>query len=412
MNTFKRLRIHYTLTTTLVAAVFLAIVFGGLVGLMFASNSVMSQRTLERALEEYSQSAPSLSPEHTCIIIYTDGSGAIRASSNIDYYEDYAEQIAREAIKTGSGRFKVGGCHFAVEQKALDGGTLYAVIDRTMRREELIDTVLQVALLYACSIGLVGIIAYILSAKTLRPIGDMLKKQRDLIANASHELKTPLTIISTNLDVIKSEPATSVTDNEKWLASITAQIERMQGLIQNMLELSRLEQSQLPYENTDMSQITEGACLAFEAVCFEKQVRLICEIQPDITVSGDKNALERLVVILLDNAIKYSGENGKIGCRLSADGKKMRLSVMNTGEVISKEDEKHVFDRFYRSDGARQHSDKQSFGLGLSIAAATVQAHGGKIMCHGIEDKGTVFEVILPMLRTKKPKKLKTPKSE
>ena len=108
-------------------------------------------------------------------------------------------------------------------------------------------------------------------------------------------------------------------------------------------------------------------------------------------------------MILLDNAIKYCNPDGKVGLRLTADQKRIRLSVMNTGEAISKEEAEHVFDRFYRTDGARKNEDKQSFGLGLSIAAATVSAHGGEITCKGVEGKGTIFTVTLPNYK-KKPK--------
>ena len=197
----------------------------------------------------------------------------------------------------------------------------------------------------------------------------------------------------------QDEPEMTVQDNEKWLSSIDKQIERMQGLIQNMLELSKLEQSELPKVTINLSEIADGACLEFEAVCFEKGVKLVSEIQPDLHVLGERTSLERLVVILLDNAIKYSGENGKVGIGLAQDGKKIVLTVMNTGAVISEEDAKHVFDRFYRSDGARQNDDGKSFGLGLSIAAATVQAHGGTIECKGVENKGTVFRVYLPVAK-------------
>lgn len=405
MNTIKRLRINYSLTTTLVAAIFLAMIFGGLIGLLQASDTVLEMRALERALDAYESYEPNVS-QMSCVLFYVNDSGKVIAKpEDFEHYGKDAENIINDAIKQDNGKYHSGKRFFIVASKRLEYGTLYAIYDRTLRREELVNTVLEIVLIYACSIVLVGIIAYLFSAKTLRPVDDVLKKQRDFIADASHELKTPLTIISTNLSVIKSEPQSTVTDNEKWIESINAQISRMQGLIQNMLELSKLEHSQIPKERVDMSQLTQGACLAFEAVCFEKQVELITDIRPDIYIAGDKNALERLIVILLDNAIKYCGQNGKIGCVLASDNQKMRLSVMNTGDVISKEDEKHVFDRFYRSDGARQNTDNQSFGLGLSIAAATTNAHGGKISCHGVEDKGTVFEVVFPILKNKTKKK-------
>lgn len=256
-----------------------------------------------------------------------------------------------------------------------------------------------VLMVYVVALVIVALMAYLLSARTLAPVEESFKKQRDLIANASHELKTPLTVISTNLSVMKSEPASTIADNEKWIAAIDDQVTRMNGLIVNMLRLSKMENSPPKMSELNFSEITEGACLCFDVVCFEKNLELHTQIDPGITVTGERDSLERLVTCLLDNATKYAGTNGKVGLRLSADGKKAKLVVMNSGEALSPEDAKHVFDRFYRSDGARQNPDNNSFGLGLAIAQATVFAHGGTIRCHGIKDKGTVFVVTLPLTR-------------
>ena len=166
-----------------------------------------------------------------------------------------------------------------------------------------------------------------------------------------------------------------------------------------MLELSKLEQTTIKTDLVDFSAIVESACLEIEAVAFEKGATLVTDIQPGATILAEKASIERLVYILLDNALKYSGEKGKVGCRLSTVGKKLHLEVMNTGSAISEEEAKHVFDKFYRSDGARQNPDNKSFGLGLAIAKATVTAHGGTISCHGVENKGTVFEVFLPLAK-------------
>ncbi|MCQ2602483.1 MAG: HAMP domain-containing histidine kinase, partial [Clostridia bacterium] len=281
-----------------------------------------------------------------------------------------------------------------------DGRVYYGVYDRTEDRSILIALSIIGGIIYCAAMIILIVICYILSSKTTAPVKDAMLRQRDLIANASHELKTPLAVISTNLSVVKSEPESTVRDNEKWITAIEGQVGRMDGLIKNMLELSKLEQSELPKTDLDFSSIVEGACLELEPVCFEKGITLVTNVEKNITVYGERASLERLVIILLDNAMKYSGEKGKVGCKLTVDNK-IRLSVLNTGETITEEDAKHVFDRFYRSDGARKNPDNNSFGLGLSIAQATVQAHGGTISCHGVENKGSVFEVVLPLAKKK-----------
>lgn len=403
MEIIKKQRINYTVTTTLIAAIFLFVVLGGLFGVVYGSNDVFINRALEKALADPEHYNDGVANDLRCIFIYKYNDGTKpHIDGKVDVYGDDATDIILKAITVGDGKFEHNDMHFIVANRQYPNGTLFALIDRTSYHKQLANTAIMVALLYCCSVVFVALLALLSSARLLSPVASAMTKQRDLIANASHELKTPLTIIATNLSVIKSEPDSTVKDNEKWISSISSQLVRMRDLVNSMLELSKLEQSELQKQDVNFSEISEGACLEFEATCFEKNVKLITEIQPDLHVYGEPKSLERLVVILLDNAIKYSGDNGKVGVRLFLDSKRVRLSVMNTGECISKEDAKHVFDRFYRTDGARQNKDSQSFGLGLSIASATVKAHCGEIDCHGIEGKGTVFDVFLPTLKLKK----------
>lgn len=403
MEIIKKQRINYTVTTTLIAAIFLFVVLGGLFGVVYGSNDVFINRALEKALADPEHYNDGVANDLRCIFIYKYNDGTKPyIDGKVDVYGDDATDIILKAITVGDGKFEHNDMHFIVANRQYPNGTLFALIDRTSYHKQLANTAIMVALLYCCSVVFVALLALLSSARLLSPVASAMTKQRDLIANASHELKTPLTIIATNLSVIKSEPDSTVKDNEKWISSISSQLVRMRDLVNNMLELSKLEQSELQKQDVNFSEISEGACLEFEATCFEKNVKLITEIQTDLHVYGEPKSLERLVVILLDNAIKYSGDNGKVGVRLFLDSKRVHLSVMNTGECISKEDAKHVFDRFYRTDGARQNKDNQSFGLGLSIASATVKAHCGEIDCHGIEGKGTVFDVYLPTLKLKK----------
>ena len=403
MDIIRKQRINYTVTTTLIAAIFLLVVLGGLFGVVYGSNDVFINKALDKALEDPEHYNDNVANDLRCIFIYKYNDGRKPyIDGKVDVYGDDAAEIILKAISTADGKFEYNDCHFVVANRQYTNGTLYALIDRTSYHKQLANTAIMVTLLYCCSVVFVALLALLSSARLLFPVASAMTKQRDLIANASHELKTPLTIIATNLSVIKSEPDSTVKDNEKWITSISTQIVRMRDLVNSMLELSKLEQSELQKQDVNFSEIVEGACLEFEATCFEKDVKLLTEVQPNLHVYGESKSLERLVVILLDNAIKYSGDNGKVGVRLFVDSKRIHLSVMNTGECISKEDAKHVFDRFYRTDGARQNKDNQSFGLGLSIASATVKAHCGEIDCHGIEGKGTVFDVYLPSLKVKK----------
>lgn len=401
MDLIKRQRIKFTVVTTVMAAIFLLIMLGGFFIMTYVSNNIGTKQALVKALNSpktYNEFAPQAL---RCFYIRVDANGKAKVKEDLSFYGDNAAEIISKSCSVGQGTFSVDGRYFICDERQFDGDKLIAVIDRSEYRELLLNTGLQVVLLYILSVGLVALLAFMSSARLFHPVTESFKKQRDLIANASHELKTPLTVIAANLNVIKSEPESTVEENAEWMQSIDAQINRMKDLISNMLELSKLEQSTLPKEELNLSLIAEGACLTFEPICFEKSVNLLTEIHPDIKVIGEKGALERLIVILLDNAVKYCNTDGKVGLRLKTDQKKIKLSVMNTGEAISKEEAEHVFDRFYRTDGARKNEDSQSFGLGLSIAAATVSAHGGTIGCSGVEGKGTVFTVTLPIPKKK-----------
>ncbi len=405
MELIKKQRVKFTLTTTMIAAIFLLVLLGSFFGLTCVSNETFISRSLRDAAQNPEKYAIGMPQKLKIMFVYINAVDEVTLEGSFDFYGDDKNEVIEKAISVQNGNFNVGDAYFAAACFKSEERTVIAVIDRTSYHDQLVTSAIQVVLLYFCSVMLVALLAFLCSARLLHPVSEAMSKQRDLIANASHELKTPLTIISTNLSVIKSEPSAPVSDNEYWIQSIDAQIERMQALIQNMLELSKIEQTQPTKDIVNLSSIAEGACLTFEVLCFEKNVQMFADIAPDVFVEGDSGALERLFVILLDNAIKYCGENGKVGFKLYTEQKRACITVLNTGEVVSKEDAEHIFDRFYRADGARKRQDNASFGLGLAIAAATVHAHGGVISCKGVEGKGTVFTVSLPLPKNKRKKR-------
>lgn len=394
----NKLRVRQTLYTTLTAGLLLLVLMGGFFGLYAINMHVSAQENLDALLNNVNRRPETIGPTR-CVVFTDNGYVSAAYRGDVEYYGEDWDGIAHAAIENADkGRFSYEDNDFYVESKTENGRTIYAVLDRTIYTTALKRIATILVLLYLISLIFLTLLGYLYSSVTTAPIKNAFKQQSDLIANASHELKTPLTIISTNLSVMESEPSSTIEDNAKWLESINGQISRMDSLIKNMLELGRLEHATVNKELFDFGEVVEGSCLEFEVMCFEKNVKLLTEVQKGAIVYGDKSALERLVIILLDNALKYCGENGKVGCKLTVTSKKAHLDVLNTGETISKEDAKHVFDRFYRSDGARANPDGNSFGLGLSIAQATVQGNGGTISCKGAPGgNGTVFTVELPI---------------
>jgi|GEM_PF-574616 len=416
-DAIKATRIRLTIIITIIAWVFFALVFGAVIGTQALLMSKDTENILESALNVNSffndtntppdENAPKIpmlgTPEsERCIMlcVLDDGTTILKNMQINIYSSDIQLEIIEDALDVENGEFQVDNNYFVVASKTQDNGvTDYAIKDVTSNHSQLVNMSIICVTGHFVTVLIIGILAFFLTKVALKPVGDAFEKQKELTANASHELKTPLTVISTNLAVLKSEPETTIEENEKWIESIDNQVTRMNSLIRGMLELSKLDSTKLLHVPLDLSRIVEGQCLDYEVVCFEKGIAFDSNIQPQITILGDKDTISRVILILLDNAVKYSGnKGGQITLDLTADKKVAHLSVMNTGEVISEENAKHVFDRFYRVDGARSSDvENSSFGLGLAIAKSTIEEHGGNISCHGIEGKGTIFEINLPI---------------
>ncbi|HEY8363516.1 MAG TPA: HAMP domain-containing sensor histidine kinase [Tissierellaceae bacterium] len=238
-------------------------------------------------------------------------------------------------------------------------------------------------------------ISIMLSKWAVKPVDLAWKQQRQFVADASHELKTPLTVIMTNAELAQS-PEFDEESKQKFLNSILTMSKQMKSLIEKMLELAKADDtdSRKAFSVVDFSKVVSNAILPFEPVFFEKGLALKTYIDDGIKVKGEEAQLHQVLDVLLDNAQKYSRESGTTWLTLKKLGKKRcLLEVANEGEPISPEEAKNIFKRFYRGDKARSRTG--SFGLGLSIAESIVNAHHGKIW---VESKNGInsFYVELP----------------
>ena len=244
------------------------------------------------------------------------------------------------------------------------------------------------------------LICLYLAGWALRPVEAVWAQQRRFISDASHELKTPLTVILANLDIMRRHGADTVDAQRQWLDSTDDEARRMKKLVEDLLTLARLDEAgqtapEIELADVDLSDIALGAALTFETVAFENGMALETDIAPEIAVRGDGNRLRQLVTILLDNAVKYAGPHGRIDVRLSAQKDRATLSVANTGDPIDPESLAHLFDRFYRADEARTGA-KAGYGLGLSIAQSIARHHGGELTAASDAANGTVFTFTIP----------------
>ena len=240
------------------------------------------------------------------------------------------------------------------------------------------------------SLILLLLISIYLTNKTIKPIKETFEKQKQFIADASHELKTPLAIIRTNTSLVLSNKGATVESQSKWLNYINNQIGRMTELLDEMLSLAKLDTNRelQEFKDFDLSKLLNSILLTFEAVIFENRIELESNISENVSLKGDKESIKKVVIILLDNAIKYTNKSGKINVNLQQEKNKIKLKIKNTGEGIKKEDLEKIFERFYRVDSSRAR-ETGGYGLGLSIAKSIVDSHKGKIYAESNIGKDT-----------------------
>lgn len=252
-------------------------------------------------------------------------------------------------------------------------------------------------------VGVISLFAFLiisiyLAKWALKPVEASWDQQKQFIADASHELKTPLTVILANADILEAHKEDTIKQQYKWIEYIKAEASHMSGLVNDLLFLAKADalREKVIFSEINLSDIMWNCYLPFESVAFEQEKQLDADIEPDVLIKGDFGKLKQLIMILLDNACKYTEKNGKISVRLytKTDRDKVYITVNNTSKPIPQENIEHIFERFYRADESRAR-EKGGYGLGLAIAKTITDMHGGKISVTSSEEEGTTFKVTL-----------------
>ena len=301
-----------------------------------------------------------------------------------NFSEEEQRALAREAAQGKSLNKK--GVRASVEKR--NGKTYVAVVDTAMEDR------LQAAAVKALALFAVGVwlalllLVYLLSGWAVRPMAKAWDMQRQFVADASHDLKTPLTVILSNSELLRQQGESG---DSPELDRIQSAGKRMKDLVQKMLTLARMEDdpNRGAWESMDLSDMVMETALAFEAAAFEKGLTIEENVESDLVVKGN-----RAQVCLLDNACKYAAPGSRVTVSLEKAGKRAKLTVHNTGSYIPPEDIQHVFERFYRADKSRTEGD--SSGLGLAIVESVVEAMGGTVAAESSETGGTTFTALLP----------------
>lgn len=322
------------------------------------------------------------------------------ASISQDVLEQAGEQLA--GADEGFGSLSDLGLFYMKRQA---GGVMYLAFADMGSASGWRALAATLAVVEIAALAVFLVISLFFSRWALRPVARAWTQQRRFVADASHDLKTPLTVILANTSIALEHPERSVASQSQWLESTQHEAEAMQGLVGDLLTLAKIDEEEAAaqsgaarpaLEEVDLSDVIEGEVLQFESVAFERGVKLGSQVEPGIKLRGNEQRLRRLAGTLIDNACKYVDDGGAVDVALSRAGKQAKLEVRNTGAPISPEDLPHVFDRFYRADKART-GGVGGHGLGLAIARAIAEEHGGALTASSTQAEGTAFTATLPL---------------
>ena len=329
-----------------------------------------------------------------CFVADVYASGTVRVSGN-SYYDltDKAAlaEIVTAALAAESGEGVLPAHHLRYLRQEGLLSTRIAFTDSTLEQATLRSLLTGSLLIGLAALAVLFVCSYVLSGAVTRPVDRAWAQQKQFLSDASHELKTPLTVILSSADLLRRSAAP---EQEAYIDNIQAESRRMRSLVEDMLTLFRAQKSAgtLPDTTADVSEMAVTAALRFEPVAFEAGHLLEYDIAPGLSARGDGARLGQALAVLLDNAVKYAAPGTPIQLDAVRQGSRAVLTVTNRGEDIPADKLPHIFDRFYRADEAR--TDGSSFGLGLAIAKAIVDAHRGTIRC---ESGGGVTRFIISL---------------
>lgn len=303
--------------------------------------------------------------------------------------EEKITSIARNIIDNkDKNDTKVGNLYFTDYSYSFKNNNSLVIIDNQKTQERLYS-ILKTSIIIFTLLELVIIYVSIkLTSWIIKPVVESFNKQKQFVADASHELKTPLAVIMASADALEND-----LKETKWLNNIKSESERMNKLISNLLDLAKLENgiSKKEYSLSNLSKLVEMSILTFEAIIYEKNIKLNYNIEENINLSCNSEQIKQLMVILIDNAIKHSIKDGEININLLKERNSYILEVKNKGKEIPKGEEEKIFERFYKVDESRNRDDNR-YGLGLAIAKSIVLNHNGKISANS-NDGYTTFRV-------------------
>ena len=282
-----------------------------------------------------------------------------------------------------------------LSQSGIQSSRLILFMDVTESKQTLRNLLVTLSVVSVVVLVVFYLISFYFSKRAVKPVIEAWEKQNRFIADASHELKTPLTIINANCDALLESGQETVDSQRKWIGYIQAGADRMASLTRELLALAKMDDAnpEITSKDVSMSSLALDALRSMEAMASKRNLTITHSIEPDIVLKSDGEKISTIFAVLLENAVKYS--DSFIDVRLEKDKRDICFTVTNDGKGIAKEDLPRVFDRFYRGDKSREGGE--SYGLGLSIAKSIIEGFGGKIEVESSAGGYTSFAATLPM---------------
>lgn len=403
----KRLRRKLVLMVMAVVTLILLAIFFTMLVTTQKNNERMSTGILYHALESRSFQGgekPRLpAPPNMrapVLVVEIEEDGGVHVDSNQFYFIEEADIGAIAALASEAreslGVLKDHKLRFLRE--STENGVRIAFTDVSMEQEMLRVQIVNSLLVGAAALFAFFLLSLFLARWAVRPVALAWERQKQFIANASHELKTPLTVILSNADMLRNEAPPGDARDTRRLEHIHAEALRMKQLVEDMLALARSDgtESAQTHGPVDFSYVVKSAVLMYEPISYDEGKKLSYEIPEGLHVTGDAQRLQQVAHILLDNACKYAVPGGAIHVELTkTEHKKLLLKVSNEGSPIPQEELEQIFLRFYRRSESR--SEHGSFGLGLAIAQSIVGEHKGRIWAQSDEKLGNSFYMSLPL---------------
>lgn len=324
-------------------------------------------------------------------VIMADNDGKYLACmNNDDLTDENAQEYINNILNKKNTTGMINSYQFYNVEK--NNGTLIALTDKTEEKKVMNQFIRTTIIIGAITLIVLSFAGYFLSKKSIEPIKTAFEKQKQFISDASHELKTPLTVISANADVLSGE----IGEN-KWLNYIKSQTERMNLLVNDLLNLTRLENNTSDFicSEFNLSQAVTNTALPFECRAFETNKKFIVNVEDGLTVTGSEKHIKQMTAIFIDNALKYSNDGGIVRVTLKKQGDKKILSVYNTGIGVKDSEKSKIFERFYRTDDSRTRQATGGYGLGLAIAKSIIDKHKFKVSVENNEGKSISFVVTM-----------------